>query len=310
MRNRITRALFTAAAAGATITTLGFAVASPAGAATAGKYFTPSGGPQYTTDANCTVTSVTGTYTTSDCGKAGYVASGRDFRYAQAVITVPDHTGSVTTDPALYVALDASAANNDFARVGVEPCTTGIGGTCPVGDTSGWEAFVDIDEPGTSGYSAFASLSAATEGDGVFVSVYFNQAGNSVHVVVTPPSGTVINDTYSVNGPVYTDAQALADWTTATTKPAPAPPSSDKVRDTQFLQGRFTTLNGQQGTFYGPWALNAVEATSNGQCPPNSDCIGTTGTGTLIAQPSYLWTDNSSLNGMFGDAFGIWRYPF
>ena len=30
------------------------------------------------------------------CAEAGYQASGRDFRYAQAVITVPGHQGVVT----------------------------------------------------------------------------------------------------------------------------------------------------------------------------------------------------------------------
>jgi hypothetical protein len=73
------------------------------------------------------------------------------------------------------------------------------------------------------------------------------------------------------------------------------------VRDTQFFQGRFTTANGQQGTFAGPWTLNAYEATSNGTLPP---------TGSLIAQPSYLWNDQHGLNGLGQDAFGVWRFPF
>jgi hypothetical protein len=76
---------------------------------------------------------------------------------------------------------------------------------------------------------------------------------------------------------------------------------ASKIRDTQFLQGRFTTANGTQGTFSGPWTLNALEATSNGSSPPS---------GTLIAQPSYLWTDGNSFQGKFGDAFGVWRFPF
>jgi hypothetical protein len=302
MPRRITKAFFATAAAGATITTLGLA-ASPAGAVVArthhfhGKYFTPSA-TQVATDANCLDPGSgeeTGTYTSADCGKAGYVATGRDFRYAQALITVPNHTGDTDTDPTLYVSLDASATNPDYAQAGVEPCSIGV--SCP----AGWQMFVDIEQPGLPGITDTVPLAASTEGDGVFVSVYLVPTGNSVHVVVTPPAGTAINNTYAVNGPVYTDAQAFADWTTAASQPAPVPPSPSKVRDTQFLQGRFTTVSGAQGTFSGPWTLNAVDATSNGSLPP---------TGTLIAQPSYLWNDGSGFHGMGNDAFGVWRFPF
>jgi hypothetical protein len=304
MRTRITRALFTAAAAGATIITLGFAAASPAGAVAAGhhfRYFNPSA-PQVGTNANCASTAVKGTWTTSDCGKVGYVATGRDFRFASAVITVPNHIGAVASDPTIYVALDASSANNDFARAGVMPCTTGAGGTCPAGDTSGWEAFTQVQEPGSSAVNNTAAISSSLMGDGVSVQAYLVPTGNSVHFVVSSASvGTLINTTDNVSGPVYTDAQALADWTTATTKPAPAPPAPSKVRDTQFFQGRFTTQSGAQGTFKGPWTLTAVDATSNGQLAPS---------GTLIGQASYLWNDGNSFGGMGNDAFGVWRFPF
>ncbi len=300
MHRRITKAFFAAAAAGATITTLGFAAASPAGAALSGKHyvhFTPSA-PETGTDANCTSDTVTGTWTSSDCGKVGYVATGRDFRYAQAIIKVPTFasgTGSAVTGPAMYAALDASSSNNDFARVGIQPD--------PDGDGS-WQAFYDVEEPGSPGVTATATLSPALAGDGVFVSAYFNQAGNSVHVLVSVPStgGTLLNNTISVTGPVYSDAQAFADWTAAsdTAIPAPAVPS-ENTRVSQFFQGRFTTLNGVQGTFNGPWTLTPYEATSNGTAPP---------AGTLIGEPSYLWNDGSGFHGMGSDAFGTWRFPF
>jgi hypothetical protein len=310
MPRRITKAFFATAAAGATITTLGFAAASPAGAAAGGMHFTPSA-PQVATSAhgnglagnlnNCgasTAAAITGTYTSTDCGKTGYVATGRNFRFASALITVPNHTGTLTADPTMYVALDASAVNTDFARAGVRPCAPGPA-TCPVGG-SGWQAFAMVDESGVITVGTVA-LAASTEGDGVFVSVYLVPTGNSVHIVVTPPSGAVINNTYPVAGPVYTDAQAFADWTTATAQPAPVPPPTVKFRDTQFFQGRFTTTSGAQGTFNGPWTLTAVDATSNGSLPP---------AGTVIGQPSFLWNDGSGFNKMGDDAFGVWRYPF
>jgi hypothetical protein len=302
MPRRITKAFFATAAAGATITTLGLA-ASPAGAAAGGMHFTPSA-PQVATDAHGLVcgapADITGTYTATDCGKAGYVATGRNFRFTSALVTVPNHTGAVATDPTMYVALDASGVNADFARAGVRPCTPALATpTCPIGG-SGWQAFAMVDESGVVTVGTVA-LAASTEGDGVFLSVYLVPTGNSVHIVVTPPTGAVINNTYAVAGPVYTDAQAFADWTTATTQPAPVAPAPVKVRDTQFLQGRFTTTSGAQGTFNGPWTLTAVDATSNGTLPP---------TGTIIAQPSFLWNDGSGFKGMGDDAFGVWRYPF
>src|SRR5438046_8865052 len=98
MRRRITKAFFATAAAGATITTLGLA-ASPAGAASTGHKvgYTPTG-TVVATDANCSSTLVT--LPSDACGKAGYQASGRNFRFAQALINIPNHTGSVSTaDP-------------------------------------------------------------------------------------------------------------------------------------------------------------------------------------------------------------------
>jgi hypothetical protein len=125
-----------------------------------------------------------------------------------------------------------------------------------------------------------------------------------VHTVVQLPDGTTYNNTYPVTGPVYTRAQALADWTTTVEnggdQPLPPVPAS-KGRDAQFFQGRFTTVGGKQGTFAGPWTLNPVEVTSNGTLPP---------VGTLIEQPSYLWNDKNGVNGLGQDAFGIWHFPF
>ena len=125
-----------------------------------------------------------------------------------------------------------------------------------------------------------------------------NAAGNSLHFVTTLPGGTTFNNTIPVNGPVYTAAQALADWSATADSPEPTAPASN-TRVSQFFQGRFTTLSGAQGTFDGPWNVNPVEVTSNGFAPPG---------GTLIAAPSYLWADGNSLNGLPGDAFGVWLY--
>jgi hypothetical protein len=320
MRRRITKAFFTATAAGATITTLGFAAASPAGAGTHSHpgYFTPSGGTPIATSANCTLT---GPAPADNCAMAGYQASGRNFRFAQALITVPNHNGVVDTDPdgavendpTMYVALDnSSSATYEFARVGIAPCPEdqtldiipGSTITCPIsGNTSGWVAFAAVQQPTGSPTIDINALSSAVEGDGVLVNAYLEPTGNAVHFTITLPDGTVFNNQVDVNGPVYTKAQALADWTTALENgdgPQPINPSA-KIRDTQFFQGRFTTASGVQGTFAGPWTTTALEGTSNGSLPPS---------GALIAQPSFLWNDGNSFKGMGSDAFGVWRFPF
>jgi hypothetical protein len=299
MRRRITRTLLAAAAAGVTVTTLGFTAAGAASGATTGsKAFTPSGGTPIPTNANC-IHSTTPPAPADNCARTGYQASGRSFRYAQALITVPDHVGVLATDPMLYVALDdTSATAYDYARVGVEPvCTTVVSGVCtvPTLHPSGWVAFAQIREPNGVPLNVTVPLAVSVMGDGVLVSVYFNQVGNSIHVVVTPPGGIAINQTQAVTGPTYTKAQALADWSAAT--PEAPVPANPKFRDSQFLGGRFTTLSGFKGTFRGPWLLSGVEATSNGVLPPG---------GTLIAEPSALWSND----GHPGDAFGVWRFPF
>lgn len=298
MPRRITKAFFATAAAGATITTLALA-ASPAGAAASGHaYFTPSA-PETGTSANCTSTlenGSTGTWTSSDCGKVGYVATGRDFRFASAIIKVPtsaNQTGGVVTGPAAYVALDASQSSADYAEVGIRPDSDGDGT---------WQLFYDVEEPCSAAATGSVTLAPGTAGDGVFVSAYLSPSGQSVHLVATPPTGTAINTTVPVCSPVYTDAQAFADWTGAAedATPAPTPPASDKTRVTQFFQGRFTTMSGSQGTFKGPWTLAAVDATTNGSVEP---------LGTLIGQPSFLWNDGNSFHSLGNDAFGVWLFP-
>jgi hypothetical protein len=310
MPRRITKAFFATAAAGATITTLGLA-ASPAGAGVKGE-FAPTG-TLVATNANCVQS--TPPIPGDNCGRDGYQATGRTFRFAQALIDIPDHPGVKTTDGEYYVALDNSGTNTwQYARVGIAPCVSGGTAflapgatvtTCPTtGNTSGWVAFTAVADVGSLPVVTTHPISAASMGDGVLVNVYEVPTGNSVQTTITLPNGTTFNNTFAISGLTYTKAQAVQDYTTtvenAGTEPLPAP-ANPKVRDTQFFQGRFTTSNGSQGTFNGPWTVDALEATSNGTLPP---------TGTVIGQPSFLWNDGSGFHGMGDDAFGVWRFPF
>src|ERR1035438_203554 len=154
MRGRVTRAFWAAAAPSVTI--LGAAPGAASAASGGGTMVAPPGGTPIPTNANCIIN-------VPPCGMAGYQASGRDFRYAHAVITVPDYGGRVVApvtengpawngpavpgdtdlDPTFYMALDDSADTaSDYARVGIRPCSIGV--SCPAGDTSGWEAFAKI----------------------------------------------------------------------------------------------------------------------------------------------------------------------
>jgi len=283
---------------------------APAGASST--YFQPSGGTPIGTAANCHGTipfSVIGPAfpgddnvgSPTDCAQAGYVATGRDFRFAQALIRVPDHPGNVRFDPQLYVALDAMTGNSqvpDFARVGIQPCNSG-----PFCSTSHWQAYTEVIDPTLNNpVFTFFSIPPAVEGDGVLVNVYSNR-NNSDAFTIMLPSGANYAYNVAVTGPVYTRAEALADWAQPAADShakAPLTPFS-KTRDTQFEQGRFTTSAGNQGTFRGPWTTTGVQATSNGSLAPS---------GTLIGDPAPLWTDSQSVHGLPGDAFGVWRYPF
>jgi hypothetical protein len=351
MRRRINRTLLTATAASASVITLSFMATGAVGAATTttglasgASSVTPI--PSLAVDCGLLI----GTplvVTPSGCAVAGYQASGRLFRYAQASIVVPLHAAAITaasgsspqveSDGAIYVALDNSSDTaNDFARVGIVACpavvwTTGVAipGVWPCPGTSatttgthatndvalGWYAFSTTVQPdGVTPVWHDYALNASQDGLGVFASVYLSPTGNSVHTVIKTPAtlvastvgggptkGHTYNDTFAVNGPTYTNAQAAADWTTveSSTLTVPFQPASGvtagypgTVAYTQFKDGRVTTWAGTRGTFNGKWTVTPMEATVD----------GTTGT-TVVTSPGYLW---SSTTGYQKDAFGVW----
>ena len=302
MRSRVPRSPGKALAAGATAALLGLSMAGSAAAAgpKAG-LFSPSGGTPIPTSTSCTGFVPV---PAQGCAMAGYQASGRDFRYAQAVITVPDHQGVVSAcppgadceagppqlrTPAARSAdgpVPAEADPQIYVRPGQTPGSTGRQPVRP-GRGAALHRRRPLRQQRVGGVRAgrgrgqratkrdpaavLSPIAAADEGDGVFVSVYLEPAGQSVHTVITLPDGSTFNNTFAVTGRGLPRAQAVADWTTATVKPQPVAPSPAKVRDAQFLEGRFTTLNGQQGTFAGPWALNAFEGTAQRRAAAGRD---------------------------------------
>ena len=291
MRSRIMSALVATAAAGATATTLGLAAAGAANASVA------------TTARPATIgTSIGST------SSAGYEASGRDFRYISSTITVPDTSFLTGLYPSEYIQLSngsltqPTGGGNAYTRAGIESCTVarGFGATCATGT---WVAFVEAFNNSLSGpfFRHFFNLAGVNQGDGVNFSIYYNETGNELSYVITPPSTSGTPQFYKTgaHGSIFDHAAALDDFTNGTGSPIALPPFIHSFRINQFLQGAITTENGARGSFTGPWTTSMVIATSNGLLPPS---------GTTRVSPSALWTDGLPANGAVraNDAFGVW----
>jgi hypothetical protein len=292
MRRRITRTLFAAAAAGVTASTLGLAAAGAASAAVSSKAQPATIG-----------TTIATTST------AGYEASGRDFRYISSTITVPDTSFLTGIYPQEYIQLSNGSLNeagnptgDQYVRAGIEACVVArsFGDTCATGT---WVAFVEAFDNSLifPFFSHFFNLAGVNQGDGVNFSIYFDQGGNELHFVITPPSTSGTPQFYKTRafGPIYDHAAALDDFTDSTGTPIPLPFFLHAFRINQFLQGAITTEHGLRGSFVGPWTTSPVEATSNGLPYPS---------GTVRVSPNALWSDGLSANGAVraNDAFGVW----
>jgi len=295
MRRRIVRALAATIAAGATVTTVGLA----AGAASAA----PARPAQSRAALGPTIATLS---------YAGYQASGRDFRYITSLIRVPDMPQNGLY-PQVYVQLSNGtvATGDTYTRAGIESCIVAENQnpnfTCPPG--TDWTGFIEAFDNSINGpfLTHFVPLNV-DPGDGVNFSIYFNQEGNSLHYVITPPTPQACSTgpnnecsyTHFAFGPIYDHAAGLADYTNSTGTPIPLPIFFEHFRITQFLQGALTTYSGARGSWVGPWTTSMVEATSNGQTYPH---------GSVRVSPSPLWSDGLVANNAVRplDAFGIWR---
>ena len=291
MRRRITRTLFAAAAAGVTVSTLGFAAGGAASAAVSAKARPATMGSTIAT------TSV-----------AGYEASRRDFRYISSTITVPDTSFLTGIYPQEYIQLSngsltqPTGGGDQYIRAGIEACVVArsFGDRCATGT---WVAFVEAFNNSLNGpyFSHYYNLAGVNQGDGVNFSIYYDEAGNELHFVITPPltSGTPQYYKTQAYGAIFDHAAALDDFTNSTGTPIPVPFFLHAFRINQFLQGAITTENGLRGSFVGPWTTSMVEATSNGQPYPS---------GTVRVSPNALFSDGLPANGAVraNDAFGVW----
>jgi hypothetical protein len=291
MRRRITRTLFAAAAAGVTVSTLGFTAAGAASAAVSSKAQPPTIGT-----------------TIASTSSAGYEASGRDFRYISSTIRVPDTDFLTGLFPQEYIQLSngslaqPTGGSNSYTRAGIEPCTVArsFGDVCGTGT---WVAFVEAFNNSLNGpfFSHYFNLAGVNQGDGVNFSIYYNEVGNELSYVITPPSTSDVPRSYKTQayGAIFDHAAALDDFTDSTGTPIALPPFVQPFRINQFLQGAITTENGTRGSFAGPWTTSPVVATSNGLLYP---------AGTVRVSPTPLWSDGLAANGQIrsNDAFGVW----
>jgi len=253
MRTRITKALAAAAAAGATITTLGLAAAGPAGAATTGHKVTFQPSAPVITTAPCSgadafSSNVPATFPLGGGGCAGYVGSQRDFRYAQAIIRIPQTnviplTGTIGGNangfayqaPSMYVGLTSGDA---MAAAGLMTCANyvalffGANTNPPLGNPC--HTLTGIGTPllpfiypnvwvgaawtaannGASVLFSTINLSGVAPGDGVKFQVYY-PTGGAVHFTVTPPVGSPTSFQLPPSGTfnaVFDHAVALVDY--------------------------------------------------------------------------------------------------
>jgi hypothetical protein len=272
MRRRITRALFTAAAAGATITSLSFAAAGPASAA--------QGPAMITTESagwnagNVLVPTVATTSSTWN------------FRYARGVVTVPDHT-------------DANVAANDATENFVvmladlkQAATADLYWT-----GTAWNVQFAINYADGSGAST-PSTSCTNNfltGRQVRLDVFYNAGAGAIEFTAYDGPDVVCTaslpawTTDSVGGGSFREAYAGGlftdvvpgdpyDVATAFTRP---------TVDTKLFpvtNTAFTSYNGTKGTVAGPWTYEQLEYGSS--------------TSNINSDAPTLW------NG--GQNFGVW----
>ena len=217
---------------------------------------------------------------------------------------MPDTAFLTGLYPQEYIQLSNGSlgGGDQYVRAGIEACMVAesFGYSCTPGS---WVSYVEAFNNSLSGpyFAHYAELSGVNQGDGVNFSIYYDQTGNELHFVITPPSTSGPAESYKTRayGPIFDHAAALDDFTDSTGTPIALPPFVKPFRINQFLQGAATTYSGYRGSFIGKWTTSQVVATSNGLLPPS---------GTTRVSPTPLWSDGLSGNNQvrLWDAFGVW----
>ncbi len=241
MRRNILKALVAVAAGGTVLLTAGLFATTAAGA-TGGTHAA-----SYPTVATST--------------RAGYMDSGRWFRFVGTTLKVPpagayDHYARVTlrgtNTPGVTLAIKPGGGAGSVGwAVGVAPFGMG-GGTLPI---------------------------APAVGDTVRIDLYYDKTGGGVTATATDLTTKA------------TAAQTISAGTTALFTKAeigavlanPASPPTADLRLWQFTDTAVTTTTGVHGTVTGPWTTSMVIDTING-----------TPGGQVVMSPSFLFNNNAS----------------
>jgi hypothetical protein len=232
MHGRIIRGLLSAAAAGATVTTLGLTAPGPAQAAATIR--DAVGAPVFAAD------------------HAGYLAgrgSSWRFRWVTATFTVPSCTDVATTHGWTGNGVEIGASSTLWlAEIGAG-CDNGAGAAVDFVTVDNGHASMPVPLPMTP--SAGTSLT---------VSVFYSKAAGLVRFTVTD-NGTGDTDTrtHLVGG---TASYFGAEVGSQLGGMVSAPPSD--VRTAAFSRCALTTYNMTKGTMLGPWSTRQVIATTTG----------------------------------------------
>ena len=238
MRKCITRALYVAAAAGIALTTLGFAGAGAPATAAARSLSPPE-------------------YNTSD---AGYISTGRWFRFVSATVTVPAVIPSTDHVCNMLITLRNTAPMPARADILVRPG----GGAGSVG----W-ANSQILTP-------FAM--SPKIGDQLRVSIYYDRNGHTYFTAVDVTQGITRTVRVQTGTVTYNVVTLIGN---AASGPVPPPPAD--IRLWKVDSTRLTTYTGTRGTVTGPWQTSQIIQTSTG-----------TSSGTVMRSPSGLWNGGAN----------------
>jgi hypothetical protein len=238
MRRHIVRALVALAAGGTAVLTAGM-TATTAAAQTGG-------------------THAASYPTVATSSRAGYMDSGRWFRFVGTTVKVP-----------------APGAYDHYAQVRLRgQNVAGVNLAIKPGGQVGWA--VGVAPFGMGGGTLDI---AAKAGDTVRIDLYYDKTGGGVTATASDLTTRVTKDVTISEG--TTAIFAKAEIGTALNNPA-SPPTADS-RLWQFTDTAVTTTTGVHGTVTGPWTTSTVVDTINGQ--PS---------GQVVMSPSFLFNNNAN----------------
>jgi hypothetical protein len=188
---------------------------------------------------------------------AGYMISGRWFRYIQAEVPLPTDSACAQ----LYQVVHNTSATGSFSIIAelgsaqdsrLEDVISDVPTSTGCGTYSG--AFIDDG----IGFPLDAAL--LSPGDNIVLSVYYDQQNFGVSGKVTDLANGQTLEVDATNGAssVYTSAQVVGGFGSFT---APA----NQFRVLPFTDAAATTFTGDHGTMTGPWTTSQVVMTSNGK---------------------------------------------